>query len=247
MGRGSRGRSAAERVTVSDARDGALDSLLQLARARLPVAVDLLEGVRDAGVPLLRPDMAARFHYSCSLARLTDQTVGFAWVAPFELPGGQGRHPGVANLTYLVADEAHSGKQIGQKLLLHAAARRKAMGAHMIIAHIPSEARSLYERAGWTVLAPERGLAWQAPGGILLADYSTSGPPFVHFAYKQLGELAYQFTFEHIGAPPVGRAAAALLMGSYEGNVDRSRMSLQAIQQVAMAAAAIQAEMTSQQ
>ncbi len=114
------------------------------------------------------------------------------------------------------------------------------MGARVVIANIPARALSLYERSGWTVLPPERGYAWQAPDGLLLAEYAAGGPPFVHLAYKQLGTLAYSFTFDHINAPPIGRASAALMMGNYEGNVDESKLSVLARQQLAVVAGEIE-------
>ena len=237
MGKASRRKTERQvRIDFRDSTEDDLEALLRIAQDRLPVAASFFEGVRDEGIPILQAETARRVGMSVSVAEVAGEVVGFATARPFSLPGGQGATREAGNLGLLAADAKHSGRGVGVGLLRHATSRQKALGAHLIVAHIPTASKTLYERAGWTVLPPERGYAWQAPGGLLLADYSTSGPEYEHLAFKQLRELSYSYSFDHIGASPIGRAAAAAIVGSFDGNFEPGLVSPKAREMFAVAA-----------
>lgn len=227
------------KVIVRDARATDLDSMIALARARLPIAVPTLEDTQGEAEGILAGDFAGRAGYSFLVAMVGADLAGFAVTFPFSIPGGDPGENGweseAGNLGFIAASAEFAGRGIGHELLRNAAARRRQANGYLMVAHVPLVAASLYERAGWTVLPRERGYAWQSPtSGLLLADWADDPEPFVHLAYKKLRPLEIEFTFDHIEAPPVGRAIATAIMGRFEGVFDPETLSPIARQQFDM-------------
>lgn len=222
--------------------------MVAIARDRLSVAISTLEDARE--VDRLGRSLADIPGYSWLVACLDATVVGFAVVMPFTYPGAQagdnGAESEVGNLSFLAADSAVSGMGIGEALLRAAAAKRRQQNGYLMVAHVTADSRTLYERAGWTVLPVDRGYAWQSPTSErFLADWADDPEPFVHFAYKKLRPVEIEFTYEHLGAPPIGRACAAAMFGSIEGVFDRDLLSPMAQHQFSVVAQAVRAQLES--
>ncbi|MCR2791694.1 GNAT family N-acetyltransferase [Microbacterium sp. zg.Y625] len=212
------------------------EAILDLSRTRLPVALPLIERYAEGRPSPFEPRVARELLLEFSVARIDGRVVGYAYKQPFPRPGGQGYEPEVANLVFLAANVGRSGLGIGNGLLRECAVRAKATGAKLITAHVPTEAITLYERAGWTVLAADRGLAWQLPGGILYGDYPKAALPFPHLAYKQLGQISYAFDFANDGSAPVHQATQELRRQVRAGEIDERMVSDIARRQIAISA-----------
>lgn len=210
------------------------EAILELSRTRLPVAVPLIERYAAGEPSPFDPVVAHGLLLEFTVARIDGDFVGYAYKQPFPRPGGQGYEPEVANLVFLAADATRSGIGIGAGLLHECAVRAKAAKAKLITAHVPTEAVSLYERAGWTVLEAARGFAWQLPGGLLYGDYPKADLPFPHLAYKQLGPIAYKFEFVNDGSAPVHQAALELWRQLLAQEIDKRLVSDVARQQIAI-------------
>ncbi|TCL82754.1 ribosomal protein S18 acetylase RimI-like enzyme [Curtobacterium sp. PhB142] len=102
--------------------------------------------------------------------------VGFGMIAPRNDQLGIDRASLSRVLTHVAVLPEYRKRGVGSRLLDDLSSRAKRSGAALLFAHIPASLRALYEDAGWTVTAPEAGIAWiEEPSMQLWTDMSAKG------------------------------------------------------------------------
>ena len=198
------------------------DAICAIERVSFPRTAEHIFAGDPRAALLLNPT-APRNPFRIAVAEQGSQVVGFVVARPYTfatVPVKTSSSDSLLERIAVAPDLRRSG--VGLALITELERKLTQIHQDVIVAHVPEGQAEFYCRAGWTVLAQGRGLAWLPFLSHLRADGPISGSGYDRFAYLVLRPRALRtvFDFRQRTSQPLADAADALKELIDRGEID---------------------------
>lgn len=199
------------------------DAICAIERVSFPRSAEhIFAG--DHRAALLMDPTTPRNPFRVAVAEQDSQVVGFVVTRPYTfatVPVQTSSSDFLLERIAVAPDFRRGG--VGLTLISELERRLRQIHQDVIVAHVQNGQAEFYRRAGWTVLAQGRGLAWLPFLSHLRADGPISGSGYNCFAYLLLRPRALRrvFDFEQRTTQPLADAADVLKKLIDRGEIDR--------------------------